>query len=53
MIGPNSVPLTGDGKSQAGFRGRLVMCKHLFIPSYLPHQAFLLEFKLLEMFICF
>lgn len=53
MIGPDSVPLTGDGKSQAGLRWRPVMCRHHFIPSYLPCLAFLLEFKLLGMFGCF
>lgn len=53
MIRPDSVPSTGDGKVQAGLRWRLVMCKHNFIPSYLPLWAFLLEFKLLETFSCF
>lgn len=53
MIRPDSVLPTGDGKSQAGLRWRLVMCKHHFVPSYLPHRAFLLQSKLLQMFGCF
>lgn len=53
MVGPDSVPLTGDGKSQAGLRWRLVIRKHRFVPSYLPRWAFLLELKLLETLGCF
>lgn len=53
MIRPDSVPLARDGKGQAGLWWRLVVCKHNLIPSYLSPWAFLLEFKLLETFICF